>query len=355
MGTSPLHLNLRKAAAVAAACMSIPLALAAPASAGKARTTATAAAVEAPVQPTRWFAADSFWNKPLANDAPLDARSAAWTAHLVTKVTTTGRWINTTSYSAPIYTVPANQPLVKVKIDWPTATYDSEFESGVPVPAGLKAAAGDDGRAVIYQPSTDTLWEFWQMRIASDGLWHANTAGKIVNVSQDHTGLFASHPYAEPYGAAASQIPVTPGLITPDELKNGAINHVVSLAIPHPLHFFWWSWPATRSDGDSFDWFDVPEGARFRLPANLDLTKLGLTRTGLTIARAVQKYGMVVTDKSTTVHFYAQDPVNLGSDPYPALFGNVDPSTALKGFPWAAVQALQSQPNSVLPPNDTYH
>ena len=339
MGTPPAHGGLRKAAALAAACVSIGLLLAPP----------SFAAITPPDQPTRWFAADSFWNTPLADNAPLDARSAAWTSHLVTKVATNGRWINTTSYSAPIYTVPADQKLVQVKIDWPTALYGAEF-AAVPVPDGLHPAVGTDGRAVIYQPSTDTLWEFWQMRISPlDGMWHANTAGKVIHVSDDHTGLFAPTPYAEPYGAAASQIPVTPGLITPDELKNGAINHVVSLAIPHPLHFFWWSWPATRSDGDSFDWYDVPEGARFRLPPYLDLTKLGLTPAGLTIARAVKRYGMVVSDMSTTVHFYAQDPVNLGSDPYPALFAGKSPDAVLANFPWSSLQALQSQPNQPYP------
>ena len=56
--------------------------------------------------PQRWFAASSFWNRPLAASAPLDRRSAGWVAHLVGKVAATGSWINTTSYSVPIYTVP---------------------------------------------------------------------------------------------------------------------------------------------------------------------------------------------------------------------------------------------------------
>jgi hypothetical protein len=294
------------------------------------------------------FSNSSFWNAPLASDAPLDARSTVWAEHMAAKVKQYGSWINTTSYSTPVYTVPAKQPLVKVKIDWPSAQYDAEFESGVPVPVGLVPAAGTDMHVAIWQPSTDTLWEFWQMRIAGDGLWHANTAGKIKNVSTDD-GLFAPHPYDQPYGATASELPLTPGLITPEELKTGVIKHALTVAIPHPLHCFWWTWPATRSDGDSFDWYDVPEGARFRLPANLDLTKLGLTRTGLIIARAVQKYGLVINDRSTTVHFDAQDPVNLGGDPYPALFGGLSPSSALYNFPWSSLRALASQPNQPWP------
>ena len=93
----------------------------------------------------------------------------------------------------------------------------------------------------------------------------------------------------------------------------------------------------------------MPEGARFRLPADLDLASLRLPRTAAIIARAVQKYGMVVTDRSTVVHFYAQDPLSLGANPYPVLFGGQRPDQVLKRFPWSSLQALRSQPNEPWP------
>ncbi|MEA2426079.1 MAG: hypothetical protein QOH13_2489 [Thermoleophilaceae bacterium] len=300
--------------------------------------------------PRRWFAASSFWNKPLTADAPLDRRSGDWVAHIVGKVAAAGHsWINTNSYSVPIYTVPADQPRVQVKIDWATAGYDEQFKS-VPVPPGLIPAAGDDARVAIWQPATDTLWEFLQMHRDSrdNGAWHTTTAGRIEHVSSDD-GLFEEHPPADWYGAAATSLPTVPGLITPEELRRGRIEHVVSLAIPHPLHKWWWSRPAQRSDGDSIDPADVPEGARFRLPPGLDIAKLRLPRAAAIIARAVQKYGLVVSDKSTVVHFYAQDPVNLGADPYPVLFGGLRPDEVLKAFPWGSLQALRSEPNTPWP------
>jgi len=299
--------------------------------------------------PQRWFAASSFWNRPLSATASLDRRSADWVAHLAAKVDANDSWINTTSYSVPIYTVPASQPRVPVKIDWPTATYGDQFRS-VPVPPELIPATGDDARVAIWQPSSDTLWEFWQMRRGArdNGAWHANTAGRIENVSTSG-GLFEEHAPGDPYGAAATMIPTVPGLITPEELRRGRIEHVVSLAIPHPLHSAWWSWPAQRSDGDSNDPADVPEGARFRLPAGLDLAQLRLPRAAAIIARAVQKYGLVVTDRSTVVHFYAQDPLNLGANPYPVLFGGARPDQLLARFPWRSLQALRSEPNKPWP------
>ena len=36
--------------------------------------------------------------------------------------------------------------------------------SAVPLPANALPAAGTDEEMTVYQPSSDTLWEMWQMR-----------------------------------------------------------------------------------------------------------------------------------------------------------------------------------------------
>src|SRR4051794_11878488 len=57
------------------------------------------------------------------------------------------------------------------------------------------------------------------------GAWHASTAGRIENVSSDD-GLFEEHSPEDWYGAAATVLPTVPGLITPEELRRGRIEHV---------------------------------------------------------------------------------------------------------------------------------
>ena len=63
----------------------------------------------------RFFSPTSIWNTPLLPNAPIDPNSAAITGTLENYINAslanrTGPWINTTSYSTPIYTVPASQP-----------------------------------------------------------------------------------------------------------------------------------------------------------------------------------------------------------------------------------------------------
>src|SRR5919201_5917836 len=81
------------------------------------------------------FAASSVWNTPLAADAPLDAQSSGYVAQLRSQLATTVPWINTTSYSAPVYTVPADQPTVHVKLDVNVPDLQAVFNQ-VPIPDG---------------------------------------------------------------------------------------------------------------------------------------------------------------------------------------------------------------------------
>ena len=64
------------------------------------------------------------------------------------------------------------------------------------------------------------------------------------------------------------------------------------------------------------------------------------------IARAAQKYGMIVVDKGGAVAFKAEDPYLFtqqnGIDPYgPYAFGGQSPSKLLGVFPWQQLQVVQ--------------
>jgi hypothetical protein len=65
------------------------------------------------------FSPTSFWNRPIADDAPLASDSedlvAAFNHQWQTYYGTVG--INTDAYSIPIYTVPADQPTVSVSTE----------------------------------------------------------------------------------------------------------------------------------------------------------------------------------------------------------------------------------------------
>jgi hypothetical protein len=286
----------------------------------------------------RPFASTSFWNTPLTDDAPLDERSSAYAGDVRRQLTQWLPWINTTQYSSPVYTVPAGQPTVRVKLDYPHAPDLQSALDAVPIPAAAQPAAGTDKTMVVWQPSTDTMWEFWLTERKADG-WHAYWGGRMENVSSN-PGYFDR---PRNWGATATSLPMLGGLIRLDEMQSGVIDHALAICLPE-TRAGWHSWPAQRTDGTADHDAAVPEGTRFRIDPDLDLSKIPMSRTTRMIAVAAQKYGMVVRDRGGAVSFYAEDPTPTGSNPFSGssgYFGGRYPSQLLEQFPWEHLQALR--------------
>ena len=322
--------------------------------------------------PGQIFAADSYVHKPLPEDAPLEPSSEKYVDELRSQIE---RYfghadINIDSYSFPIYIVPSTQPTVPVKAviwDNPTLTFpalaklQSQWRT-VPLPIAFQASAGTDASAIVIQPATGKVWEFWLARETgarvrnSTGTqvpeWGARWGGQIDNFGLN-PGYWSTTPEGYKFGTAASGIPLLAGMLTIEELQRGVIDHIVGVGIPESLAGSW-SFPAQRTDGESRGKFSIPEGAIFRLPADLDLDTITMAPLARMIAKAVRKHGMIVTDRSGAVSFVAQNPVNLYPEghPYYKVGGILrcpeggwtwacSGPTRLAGFPWDKLQLLR--------------
>ncbi len=256
----------------------------------------------------------------------------------------TGPWINTTSYSVPIYTVPPNQPTVEVMLNSkPAAPSLQAAWSEVPLPPSAQPAPGTDGTLVVWQPSTDKLWEFWRLSREADG-WQASWGGAMQNVSSS-SGVYGpgSWPGASSYwGASASSMSIVGGLITLEDLQRGQIDHALALGVPNVRAGIYAS-PAERTDGEDASPSSLPEGAQLRLDPGLNLAALHLPPLTRMIAEAAQRYGIFVRDKAANVTFYAQDPASTESNPYAGPEGYFEgryPNQLLTSFPWGHLQLL---------------
>jgi hypothetical protein len=140
-------------------------------------------------------------------------------------------------------------------------------------------------------------------------------------------------------------LPLLGGLIRAEELRRGRIDHALAMAIP-AARAADWSWPAQRTDGSSTDRNAIPAGTRFRLDPRLDIDGLTLPPVIRMMAKAAQRYGMIVRDQAAGVTFYAEDPKSIGHDPYhgpTGFFAGAYPSRLLERFPWAHLQALRTR------------
>ena len=304
-----------------------------------------------PAAPFRFFASTSFWNESLGGGVSLDPGSVAVMGAFDEEIAVeeragNGPWINTTSYSIPVYTVPAGQPTVPVRLDGSVNAALSAAWSAVPLPSTAVPAVGHDGSLVLWQPSRDRLWEFHKL-LREGGVWKANWGGAMQDVSSN-PGVYGSGawPGAQSWwGISASSLSLVGGLISLEDLEKGVINHALAMAIPAVRAGVYAS-PAQRSDGKTGGSLSLPEGAHLRLNPNLDLAALHLPRLTLMIAKAAQRYGIFVTDGSSDIEIYAQDPTPTGTNPYTGpngYFEGQHPDQLLASFPWKELELLKME------------
>jgi len=324
----------------------------------------TAAAVSAPGvaaargtrTPFRFFSPESFWNTPLSRHAPLAPNSRALVADLLRYVhgeeaRKTGPWINAGRDGVTILTVPANQPTVTVTLDGYPDTNLSSAWSVVPLPPGARPSPGDNDLAV-WQPSTNMMWEFFQLHQTAKG-WEAEWGGAMQDVSSN-PGVYG--PGAWPasltadgwtldesrWGVTAASFPIVAGAMTYQDLKAGHIDHALAMVYPNVRRRTFVS-PALRDDGWSTDPDSLPEGTRLRLDPRLNLARLKMPPLTRMIAVAAQRYGIIIRDQSGVMSFIQQDPTGdrsfLALDP--KLTGGLYASRLLASFPWSHLQVMK--------------
>lgn len=295
------------------------------------------------------FAPSSFWNRRLTADAPVDATSATLIQALTAEVQREraagiGPWIGAGSGSTPVYRVPEDQPRVRVRLDKLTSPGAQALRrafASVPMPRNAKPAPGADGHLTVWQPSTDRLWEFFKAR-REGSTWHADWGGAIRNVSKS-PGYYTKSAWpgaTRSWGATATSLPIVGGTMLLDELKRGRVDHALALNLPAPRSGEF-AWPAQRSDGTGPP-TALPEGARIRLDPAVNIDDLGLPKLGRTIARAAQRYGMVVRDQTGHgMSLWAEVPTSAGSRGLSTYLKGKSPSDVLANFPWDRMQVLK--------------
>lgn len=285
-------------------------------------------------------------NQAIAPDARIDPESAA----LIAGMADAGDLVvQVGQYSAPVFFADAATPRISVALacgtPWelgvtslenvpmpPWAEAAEDIDGGDNPPIGCGEDSDQDNHLVILDLIQRCEYTFWQARRDQDGGWTASYAAAL---SMDGDGIFPNG-----MSSRGSGFSFLGGLIWPDELRNGRINHALVFSYPFvrsggPVE------PATDSDGVSDLPFAIPEGARLQLDPTLDLDSLNLTAYEKTIARALQEFGMFLVDQggSSGIGLYAVDPRSTTGNPYDGLWPSED-YVALPNIPFNAFRVL---------------
>jgi hypothetical protein len=282
--------------------------------------------------PRRFFSETSFWNTPLPARPEVDPRNEHFVA-LLKQEPSGGFGINLHKWTIPVYEVDESTPRYRVakhtlsaeeKETWATKRetfgHGPGFDEGVPIPKAALPDPETDAHFAVVDWKARRAWDTWGFRVLSDGSFESKTG---MAYPLDGDGVFRTSDFSVADGESihfhgpsrAAGVPAIAGLILFDEVQAGEIRHKLACAIRFPaLQEF--VFPAAWTDGPVPG--GIPEGAVIQLDPDLDLSRFDLLPAERIVARAAQRYGMVVVD-------YADGSVLYGE----GLWGH--PSKSWKG------------------------
>jgi hypothetical protein len=245
----------------------------------------------------RPYAKASPWNRPVGH-----ARGRP--AGLEEQLTS-----DPSQYTFPVYEATRRTPLRTVRFDgWysrvvANGTRLKNVRGGgaqvarVPIPARAMAAAGSDRQIIVVNRDTGEEWDMSHVRRASDGTYDVWNVGRYVT---RWSAVPPRDDERQPYFLRGAKIPYLAGLVRPCEIARGRISH--ALAFAYPKTTAQWVYPATHSDGTTAAGAGLPMGTRLQLDPSVGIETItdewGCTGPCLTIARALQRYGMYLIDTS---------------------------------------------------------
>jgi hypothetical protein len=235
------------------------------------------------------FSSSSPWNMPIGSRASFESATATRTANLLDPSIST--WVNIDQYSHPIYQASVLDPLA-------VFTRAGYANVSIRVPANATPAAGTDRHLHVIDPTGHYVDENWHV----GGTFPNLTTG--YHVRTDLYGPGVGEGGVRAYGGSAIG-----GLIRTWELQQGSIRHALAIAITNSQLERGPVWPATLEDGDAGSTYagQVPMGTLAAIPSSVNVAGLGLSPTGLALARALQNYGAYVVDRTYgCVCFFAE-------------------------------------------------
>ena len=234
----------------------------------------------------------------------------------------------------PIFTVPANQPLVPVSVARGCHNnFLSSAGTAIPIPPGAYNSNSSDNDLIVSQPSTGRDWELWRAT-QTNGQWSACWGGGMNTLTS--SGVF---PY--PFGESASGISYLATTITEADVASGQINHAIAMQIETCNGY---TAPADRTDCGSHPG-SPSEGTWFRMPASTPMPA-GLTPFARMVFRALQQYGAVVLDRAGAVMIQGENSADwafeghTGTDPITAASAGKPEYQVLNGIPWSHLQVI---------------
>jgi hypothetical protein len=273
------------------------------------------------------FPASSLWNAPVG-PAPTSPNSSGEISYVMAHLKNPNMTLH--AWGVSVAEAHAADPT----FDVPCLVYTSCTLGAfgrLPIPVTAVPDPSTDAQLAIYDPTGRREWDMWQAN-GSGGLW---SSGAGAGVSTGGNGI-------APAGTAAgdaANFPLLGGLIRPEELLQGHIDHPLVFTMPG-VSSAGHVCPATHNDGWSSDPNALMEGTRLQLDPSVNVDALSIPAWEKPIVRAMQGYGMYLRDGGGSFAIYAENPVSRGYDAWSKVGITGGDQIGLTGIPWDKLRVL---------------
>jgi len=290
-----------------------------------------------PTAAWRPFSADSPWNQRIPADVAIRPDSDALISDLSTSSPWPGLLINIHPWSVPVFEADGSSPRASVRT--PLSNEGEGMTFDWPVPTGATADPELDGHLTVIDRAAGRAYDFYQGRPTADGSWDCTLCSTVdLNGTGVRPPKGGDRPWYESHGSRACGFPLIAGLIRPEEIAAGRIDHALVIAYP-ALRQRWFRSPASTGHPDNgiiSEHTGIPCGGRVQLDPAVDVDALDLPPAGRTIARALQEYGAYVGDFSGSINLYAD-----GSESARRQWEGVLTSEAVRGLDLSRLRVVE--------------
>ncbi|MDQ3983390.1 MAG: hypothetical protein M3271_11990 [Actinomycetota bacterium] len=270
----------------------------------------------------------SFWNQPI----PAGAATASGSDLMVTKALvehgSRANFANTDSWG--IAATYANA--VSKEYDVACTRYDCNTDIRFRIPAHAAPTTGSDHHLAVFDPSSGNELDMWVAERSSADGW---AAGSRFTFPIARSGPCAVGQRCN--GAVAAGFSLMGGVIRPEEIAQGRIDHALVFTTPFTRAGVI-ACPASHTDGKSSDPGAMPEGARIQLDPSFDVAGTSWPAWKKVVARALQRYGAYLADSSGTLAIRGEADVNRGYNAW-AKAGAPE-GAMLSDLPWSEFRVL---------------
>jgi len=243
------------------------------------------------------FQAPNAWNNAV-DSAQLSSSSSS----ILSALAAAGGWGTgkiQIDFSMKVLTADGSTPMVAFT---PSAGfYTPDCDQGMPFPlppggaiegeSGYSCTSGGDCHLLVVHTAKKKLYEMYQATVAG-GVLQA-TCAVVWDLTKSYPADLRGQQCTS---TDAAGLPVAALLFTADEVAAGSIDHAIRFILPNArMAQKVYVYPATHAGAPSGAAGLPPYGSRFRLRADYPLASLPSDGARV-VARALQKYGMILAD-----------------------------------------------------------